>query len=115
MSSISSRYAFSHQMKQSTAYVSKFSVSLGFPNFYVVPPEGLSGGVALFWKNSIDVSILYQDARLIDCHVNDNISTFYFSCIYGHPDYQYRSELWNKIEDISLTRNEGWLLMGDFN
>ncbi|XP_010436852.1 PREDICTED: uncharacterized protein LOC104720672 [Camelina sativa] len=101
--------------KQSKDHITAVAVSLGFTNFYIVPPQGLSGGLALLWKPSIDITILYQDARLVDCSINDKISTFYLSCVYGHPDPQYRYELWERLQRLAVNRNEAWIMIGDFN
>ncbi|KAL1204428.1 hypothetical protein V5N11_034682 [Cardamine amara subsp. amara] len=103
------------EMKQSYKYVADVDVSLGFPNFCNIPPQGLSGRLTLLWKNTLDISILYQDSRLVDCIVNDNIYTFYLSCVYGHPDPQYRYELWERLQRFAVNRDEPWIMMGDFN
>lgn len=81
------------ETKQDSVYISNVDVSLGFPNYCIVPPQGLSD-LAMLWKNSIDISILFQDARLVDCIVNYKIYTFYLYCVYGHPNAQYGNELW---------------------
>lgn len=52
------------EMKQPFNFVYDLSVSLGFPNQFIVSPVSLSGGLALFWKNSIDLTVLYHDAEL---------------------------------------------------
>ncbi|KAL1207284.1 hypothetical protein V5N11_028028 [Cardamine amara subsp. amara] len=57
------------ETKQPTSYVSNITVSLGFPNFCIVPPQGLSGGVALFWKNSIDITICTKLEKIY--HISD--------------------------------------------
>lgn len=37
------------------------------------------------------------------------------SCIFGHPDPQYRSEFWERLQSYTTKRNEQWMIMGDFN
>ncbi|XP_019093318.1 PREDICTED: uncharacterized protein LOC109129511 [Camelina sativa] len=82
---------------------------------YSLMDASLSGGLASFWKSLVDVSILYQDARLVDCYINDKISSFYLSCIYGHPYPQYRPELWERLQRYAVNRDEAWIMIGDFN
>ncbi|KAL0845557.1 hypothetical protein Bca101_018803 [Brassica carinata] len=45
----------------------KNKLQLGqFPNYFSVPPVGLSGGLSLFWKYGVDVSVLESSPNLID-------------------------------------------------
>ncbi|KAL1218824.1 hypothetical protein V5N11_033096 [Cardamine amara subsp. amara] len=103
------------ETKQLFNYVCDLSVSIGFPNHFIVSPVGLSGGLALFWKNSIDINVVYHDARLVDCFMNEKTSPFYLSCIYCDPNPQFRSELWERLQWTVTTRNKPWLMLGDFN
>ena len=42
---------------------------------WVVPSEGRSGGLALFWKDGIEVEILEADQSHIDTLVKGGVST----------------------------------------
>lgn len=41
--------------------------------------------------------------------------SFYFSCVYGHPNRKLRHILWERLQRIALNRFDPWLLCGDFN
>ncbi|KAG7534112.1 Reverse transcriptase domain [Arabidopsis thaliana x Arabidopsis arenosa] len=79
------------------------------------PPCGRSGGLALMWKNSVSLSLISRDERLIDAHVTYNNKSFHLSCVYGHPVQSERYILWEKLERIAENRDEEWMLIGDFN
>ncbi|CAE6157413.1 unnamed protein product [Arabidopsis arenosa] len=79
------------------------------------PPQGRSGGLALMWKDNVRLSENFKDERLIDVHITNNNISFYLSCVYGHPSQSERHYLWDHLKHISLTRNDSWLLIGDFN
>ncbi|KAG2295020.1 hypothetical protein Bca52824_041689 [Brassica carinata] len=75
--------------------------SLGYDGIYTVEPLGLSGGLAVFWKSSYGVEILSGDKRIIDLKVS--------------VLRERRQEVWDRLVEIGLRRNEPWLLAGDFN
>lgn len=76
---------------------------------------GLSGGLALFWKNNFEVEVLSSSSRVIDTKIKAGSRSFYISFVYGDPVQQRRAEVWNILKDIGLHRSGGWFLVGDFN
>lgn len=108
-------FLFLLKTKNSSSHVSSFQSSLGYDHCFMVDPVGLSGGMALFWKNSYEVEILSSLNRIIDAKVRIGSLTFYMSFVYGDPVRQRRQEVWNRLADIGVQRNGGWFLVGDFN
>ena len=41
--------------------------------------------------------------------------TFFLSCIYGDPVRARRNLVWDRITSIGASRDEAWILVGDFN
>ena len=80
-----------------------------------VEPEGLSGGLALLWKDSYQVEVLSSDKRIIDLKVSIGSTSFFLSCVYVDPVRARRREVWDRLTQIGLLRDEAWLLAGDFN
>ena len=76
---------------------------------------GLSGGLALFWKNKYEVKILSATSRIIDAEVKLGVLCFYMSFVYGDPIRQLCVAVWEELKDIDLNRSGGWFLDGDFN
>jgi len=70
---------------------------VGYDRVVTVPPDGLSGGIALMWKNCVSVSVLYQSPNLVDTFVNIIGFGFYLSCVYGHPNPIYRHLVWERL------------------
>ncbi|CAA7042046.1 unnamed protein product [Microthlaspi erraticum] len=103
------------ETKQKYAYVDGLSTSLGYDNLITVEPEGLSGGLAVMWKNNLDVCILARDKRIIDMKIKMGSQVFFLSCVYGDPVKARRREVWDQLCSIGLARDEAWLLVGDFN
>lgn len=89
---------------------------LGFLNYVTVPPRGLSGGLAIFWFQHVQLSVLSSSPNFIDCKISCNGNILYFSLVYGHPNSTFRSHTWERIERVGLNwKMELWMLVGDFN
>ncbi|KAG7551546.1 Reverse transcriptase zinc-binding domain [Arabidopsis thaliana x Arabidopsis arenosa] len=88
---------------------------MGYDHSHIVDPVGLSGGLALFWKNSYEVEVINSDHRVIDVKVKLGSLSFFISCVYGDPASHLRQAVWDKLIDIGTIRNEPWLVLGDLN
>lgn len=49
---------------------------LGYDQCVMVPPQGMSGGIAVFWKKVVLVSVVFQSSSLVDCFVEFNGTSF---------------------------------------
>ncbi|CAE6200392.1 unnamed protein product [Arabidopsis arenosa] len=88
---------------------------LGYDKVYTVDPVGKCGGLALFWKKSVSVEVLYADKNILDLQVEYGVSRLLVSCIYGNPSSDLRHLVWERLSRIGSQRKEGWCLVGDFN
>ena len=55
---------------------------LGYDRVYTVDPVNRWGGLALFWKDSVDVTIMYADKNLLDVHIIYEDKVFNLSCVW---------------------------------
>lgn len=106
---------FLMETKNNRNVIVDLQVWLGYERVYTVEPRGYSGGLALFWKKSVEVDLLYVDKNLLDCHVQFGSNSFYISFIYGEPIIKFRPKLWERITRICIHRKDSWSLVGDFN
>ena len=56
---------FLMETKQKLEYMVGLQKELGYDKIFIVEPLGLSGGLAVLWKNSYDIEILSGDNRLL--------------------------------------------------
>lgn len=84
-------------------------------NLFTVPPEGLSGGLALAWKNNVHLEVLFSSPNVIDTKITFNGKTFYVSYIYWAPQMENWAFFWESLSDIGIQRQSPWLLTGDLN
>ena len=90
-------------------------VLLGYDRIMTVNPIDYSGGLALLWKNSVNISFKHVDKHLVDLEVQMGGETFFMSCIYGEPVRKNRPRLWERLSRIGAHRKEAWCMIGDFN
>jgi len=57
------------ETKNSSNRVLEVKKWMGYDNAHLLDPEGLSGGLALFWKSSYDIEVLHSDKRIIDTKI----------------------------------------------
>ncbi|KAL0857920.1 hypothetical protein Bca101_063074 [Brassica carinata] len=89
--------------------------SLRYDHHLTVPPNGLSGGLALFWKADFSLSILEATPHFIDTKLKVKNDEFHITFIYGMPQQEHRAAFWESISHLGRDRDTAWLLSGDFN
>lgn len=78
--------------------------------------EGRSGGLALFWKEDVDLIVLSYSRYHIHAKVmTSNNFGWYVTGIYGQPEVSRRRERWDWIKKIYNELEDPWLLCGEFN
>ncbi|KAK4252603.1 hypothetical protein QN277_014354 [Acacia crassicarpa] len=89
----------------------------GFNCDLFVEPCGLAGGLAVWWKDDMSVSVLYKSKNIVhtviearNCHVPK-----YVTFVYGPPKERERRAVWDILRSLALNVKESWLVVGDFN
>lgn len=96
--------------------IEELRVKLGYDNCFSVDKVGRSGGLAVFWKNSMNCSISGYSRNHIDLVVvENNVEVWRLSCFYGLPDRARRRESWNLLRALSKLSSLPWCILGDFN
>lgn len=108
-------FLFLMETKQKYSHMEGLRQRLGYSQMVTVEPVGLSGGLAVMWKDSYSVSVLSADKRIIYMEVKFGSIKFFLTCTYGDPVVAKRQEVWERLTNIGLSRDEAWLLAGDFN
>ncbi|KAL0705016.1 hypothetical protein Bca4012_071441 [Brassica carinata] len=108
-------FLFLMETKQRFQYMMGVKKKLGYNNLVTVEPVGLSGGLAVLWKKSYKVNVLFRDKRVIDIKVEVGSLSFFLTCVYGDPMVARRKVVWDHLANIAVRRDEAWILTGDFN
>jgi hypothetical protein len=90
---------------------------LGLKGFAGVDSAGMSGGLALFWHESIHVEVKDENERFIDVwmRVTPNDPLFHVTFVYGEPRTENRHRMWAKLATLRAACSLPWALIGDFN
>ena len=87
-----------------------------FENFFFRERNNRGGGLALYWRNSLDLSIDTFSKNHIDAIINKGTEEAWrFTGFYREPITQKRFESWNKLRQLNNKYNLPWLCAGDFN
>ncbi|KAK3192990.1 hypothetical protein Dsin_024300 [Dipteronia sinensis] len=91
----------------------KWRVQLGYSSKLVVNSIGRSGGLCIFWDESIDVTLLTFSQEHIDVMIKEkDRQQWRFTGFYGHPDRNQKHHSWTRLAGMSCLP---WVCMGDFN
>jgi exonuclease III len=101
----------------SKKHVESLRVQLGYVGVFVVDPVGRSGGLALFWKDSLKVEIFNYSRHHINAIVQEGEDDFRWKLtgFYGQPDTARREESWTLLRHLKSIQPTHWLCVGDFN
>ncbi|KAL0009751.1 hypothetical protein SO802_004859 [Lithocarpus litseifolius] len=83
----------------------------------IVPSVRRSGGLVLFWKDSLSVDVQTYSPNHIDAVITeeDGNKKWRFTGLYGHPKTSKREESWRLLVNLSTRSDLPWVCMGDFN
>lgn len=90
---------------------------LGFPNMLVVDCMGKSGGLALLWKENINVGIQNYSCRYINAKVfiNSALGWWKLTGFYCQPKASKQREAWGLLRYLATMDPNPWICVGDFN
>lgn len=107
---------FLMETKNPDAFVISKTEALQYENSHLVTPMGHgAGGLALLWKQEVNLEVLSANMNCIDTRIKFEGKTFYASFIYGDTDKPKRRQLWEILLDQNAIREAPWFLTGDFN
>ena len=86
-------------------------------NCLAIDSDGFSGGIALFWDEYINVSLLSQGERYIDVLVVENPDRVPWRAtfVYGEPRVENRRDMWERLCSLCDEWTGPWMVIGDFN
>lgn len=108
---------FLMETKQPDEIISKWQSNLNFVDSYVVYAVGSSGGLALFWKDTVSVDILCNSKNFIDSAVTfvSEGSHCKITWLYGNPHTNEKLSFWYAMSRQFSATSLPWLCLGDFN
>ena len=94
----------------------KLRDDLQFDDLWVIPRETRASGLALLWRNMIQIDVDSSSLNHIDVIVNKGKeNSWRFTGIYGMPEASRKSETWDLLRNLHQKYSLPWLCAGDFN
>ncbi|KAG5537913.1 hypothetical protein RHGRI_025114 [Rhododendron griersonianum] len=108
---------FLMETKNNKVKMETIRVKLGFDSGVYVYPEGLSGGLALWWMKEVEIDVDIASKNFIHAVISEKASSSVWAAtfIYGCPTRSGRVQVWDSIREIAYSERLPWLCMGDFN
>jgi hypothetical protein len=101
--------------KQKKKTMERLQWSLGFRHGICVDGRGKGGGLALWWRDGIDVSVRPWSQYFIDAKITANHGAWRFTGIYGEPRTDLRFKTWEALRYLYAQDDLPWICAGDFN
>ena len=89
--------------------------TLGYDYAYGVSSDGRSGGLCVFWNNSLDLRVLKYSCYHIDMIIDESGEPWRLTCWYGEATRSERYKTWEMMTHIRADNDLPWLCIGDFN
>ena len=107
---------FLMETKSKEQYLKKLCLKLNLENVHIKPRVNAGGGLALYWKNGIDLKVLDSSPTFIDAVVNPGMDDAWrLTGFYGNPITANREHSWALLKHLCLKMDIPLLCMGDFN
>lgn len=112
-----SQIVFLSETRQKVEKIKRLRNRLGLRGFAGVDCVGRSGGLALYWHESIFVEVKESNDRYIDVYVRlaPDAQLWHITFVYGEPRVENRHRMWSALTAIKQSSNLPWLVLGDFN
>ena len=105
------------ETKERSSRMKRFIRKLEMTQGIDVPSDGMSGGLAMIWKEGIDTRFKSYSNSHIDVVVYDEKgqNPWRATGFYGHPDARKRHISWSLLETLKKQCDLSWVVFGDFN
>jgi hypothetical protein len=114
---VSPKIVFISETRQQSNRVRNLKSRLAMDNCFLVDGKVKGGSLALYWDNSIKLSIVSYGMHHIDTLIwdGDHHASWRETFVYGEPRVQDRHNMWKLLERLKPCSYAPWLVIGDFN
>ncbi|KAK8508396.1 hypothetical protein V6N12_055232 [Hibiscus sabdariffa] len=85
-------------------------------NAFYVEPDGIAGGLALWWSSDVKLSVLQYDKNFIDTLISVNGESEWFGTFIYAPPYEgEKQSFWERMTMLRSDVNTEWCIIGDSN
>ena len=107
---------FLSKIKHDSKWMEWWRWKLDMPNLVVKDSVGASGGLALFWKKNVNLTVKSLSKYHIDVVVREEDGfEWRFTGMYGEPKSEEKDRTWELMRELHRKLSLPWLCCGDFN
>ncbi|KAF7139019.1 hypothetical protein RHSIM_Rhsim07G0114000 [Rhododendron simsii] len=108
---------FLMETKNNKAKMEPIRRRLHFDFSFYVEPEGLAGGIALWWNNDISIDVEFAHRNLVHTAISTSVDSSRWAAtfVYGCPTHAGKEKVWNELRKIADMEQLPWMCVGDFN
>ncbi|CAB4264214.1 unnamed protein product [Prunus armeniaca] len=90
---------------------------LGYRNSFNFDPDGIAGGLSLWWNDDLDIQILSSSKNVIDTAIisRNGDCPKRITWVYSTLHRVEKDAFWRNLEQLSGDNSLPWLCAGDFN
>lgn len=89
---------------------------MGMTNMVAVDSVGASGGLAVFWRKEVDLTVNNMSKYHIDIIIKEEDGFLWrYTGIYGESKMEEKTNTWDLLRRLKAERNLPWLCGGDLN
>ncbi|KAL7163112.1 hypothetical protein ACSBR2_039248 [Camellia fascicularis] len=105
------------ETKNKAARLERVKRSLNFSHKCYVEPEGLLGGLALWWTDEVNIDLRFKSKNLIRGVVSppDKLCNWAVVFVYAPPQRENRRGFWGQFKKMVSENKYPLLCIGDFN
>ena len=107
---------FLMKTKQSVEEMRNMEEDLQYQAVFTIPSLGRSSGLAMFWKEEIDLHVQTCSHNPIDAIVFSPMGPpWRIIGFYGQPDWSRHHETWSLLWHLHSRYSMPWICIGDYN
>ncbi|XP_075498049.1 uncharacterized protein LOC142536533 [Primulina tabacum] len=100
----------------SGSHADEICKKMGFENWLRVEATGFSGGIWIFWQDTINMEVVHTHPQFLLARVKiDNKDPWFLSIVYGSPNATLRKKLWQDLDIEKLNIQGPWCSIRDYN
>ena len=81
--------------------VNRIKEKLGFMGLHIIDCNGHSGGLALFWQDSLSIFILGSQSNFINVKISlEQLGSWRCIGFYGYPERHQRHDSWQLLRHL---------------
>lgn len=83
---------------------------------YVVRSDGQTGGLIMYGKKEVPVSLRHKTKNFIDVFIGSGVDNFWrLIGMYGEPKWKDKHLTWQRLKDLYSICDMPWMVIGDLN